>query len=351
MRKDLKRANGSGSVYKLSGRRAKPYIAIITSICEANEEKKYSQKRVPIGYYRTKDEALVALSEYVNDPYDLRYRRYTFSDLYNEWSQIHYKEIVPSAVRTWKSAYNYFGPIHSMIFTDIRAIDIEKCISNADVHSSTKKRMKSLCNMLYKYAIKNDIAKINYAQICDNIKSDPPVFTRKPFSEEELRLLWNNIDMPYVDMILIGIYSGWRPQELTSIEVENVNLQEGYITGGMKTESGKNRIVPIHSRILSLIERRMLYATEHGYRYLFDQSEKHINYDIYRNHFNNVMSCLKMEHRPHDTRHTFITLAKESGVDEYILKTIVGHSTNDITERVYTHRRIESLKIEIEKIS
>lgn len=62
------------------------------------------------------------------------------------------------------------------------------------------------------------------------------------------------------------------------------------------------------------------------------------------------MKRFKMSHTPHDTRHTFITKAKESGVDEYILKLIVGHAIDDITEKVYTHRTLDELKQEIEKI-
>lgn len=35
---------------------------------------------------------------------------------------------------------------------------------------------------------------------------------------------------------------------------------------------------------------------------------------------------------------------------EYILKLIVGHAIEDTTEKIYTHRAIEELKKEIEKI-
>lgn len=55
-------------------------------------------------------------------------------------------------------------------------------------------------------------------------------------------------------------------------------------------------------------------------------------------------------HRPHDPRKDFITEAKRFGMDEYALKRIVGHSIQDITERVYTKRDIEWLRSEIEKI-
>ena len=49
---------------------------------------------------------------------------------------------------------------------------------------------------------------------------------------------------------------------------------------------------------------------------------------------------------PHCTRHTFISKAKSKDVrmDEYILKLIVGHDINDITEHVYTHRELDELK-------
>ena len=57
-----------------------------------------------------------------------------------------------------------------------------------------------------------------------------------------------------------------------------------------------------------------------------------------------------MTHHPHETRHTFITKAKACGMDEYILKLIVGHSIADVTERVYAHRTVEQLKSEIRKI-
>ena len=62
------------------------------------------------------------------------------------------------------------------------------------------------------------------------------------------------------------------------------------------------------------------------------------------------MKSLKMNHKPHDTRHTFITLAKRYNVDEYVLKLVVGHKIQDITERTYTHRLQKDINHEINKI-
>ncbi len=125
--------------------------------------------------------------------------------------------------------------------------------------------------------------------------------------------------------------------------------------GGLKTAAGKNRIVPIHSLIKPLIENRVQEAATLHSEYLFNdmngQQGTHMTYNKYRNRFKKAMDRLKMHHSPHETRHTFTTKAKSCHVDEYVLKLILGHAIEDITEKVYTHRTIEQLKAEIEKIT
>lgn len=68
--------------------------------------------------------------------------------------------------------------------------------------------------------------------------------------------------------------------------------------------------------------------------------------------FNRIcnMFSFNANHKPHDPRIQFITMAKRADLDEYSIKIIVGHSINDVTERVYTKRSLDWLKEEIEKI-
>ena len=49
------------------------------------------------------------------------------------------------------------------------------------------------------------------------------------------------------------------------------------------------------------------------------------------------------DHRPHDTRHTCVTLLTAAGVDDKIIKKIVGHKGQGVTEIVYTHFDIQQL--------
>lgn len=61
-----------------------------------------------------------------------------------------------------------------------------------------------------------------------------------PFSPEEIDSLWDNVnEIPFVDMILIGIYSGWRPQELAILKTADIDLKERTMKDGLKTDVGK----------------------------------------------------------------------------------------------------------------
>lgn len=351
----MRMGNGNGSVYKEKGKRRKPWRAVSTVRIEYDENiGKAKQVRRTIGYYSTQKEALAALIEYHKNPYDIDANKITFSEVYERWSSEHFEKIVYSATRTWKSAYSYFKPIHNMRFADVRPNHIEGCIKDAEVGNSTKQRMKSLCNMLYRYAIKYEIVAVNYADMCDSIKRGKPTIVRIPYSADEEKALWENIEFPFVDMVLVGIYSGWRPQELAILKIADVDLDNHTYTGGLKTDAGRNRTIPIHSKVYDIVERNYKKAVEMNSEYLFNdengQQGTYLTYDKYRGRFTKINKRLHLSHRPHDTRHTFITKAKAAGVDEYILKIIVGHEISDVTEKVYTHRTMEAFRDEIEKI-
>ena len=91
-----------------------------------------------------------------------------------------------------------------------------------------------------------------------------------------------------------------------------------------------------------------------GSEFLFNdedgQQGTYMTYDKYRRRWEKVMKRFRIKHRPHDTRHTFITKAKSAGMDEYLLKLMVGHEISDVTEKVYTHRTNDELKEAMELI-
>lgn len=96
--------------------------------------------------------------------------------------------------------------------------------------------------------------------------------------------LWHHSDkIPFVDTVLIGIYTGWRPQELSILRLEDIDLEGNTFFGGLKTEAGRNRYVPIHPLIRDLVCIRYKEAAEMGSEYLFNDPEGRqgmvMNYD------------------------------------------------------------------------
>lgn len=122
--------------------------------------------------------------------------------------------------------------------------------------------------------------------------------------------------------------------------------------GGMKTEAGTNRKVPIHSKTQELVRKRYNQAIAMKSDFLFTDNGKPFRYDMYHALFKQIKTDLNLDehHRPHDGRTHFVTTAKKYHVDEYAIKYIVGHKINDLTEKTYTKRKFEWLRSEIEKI-
>ena len=158
----------------------------------------------------------------------------------------------------YTAAYNHSKSLHNMRFKDIRPNHLEGTIENANVGQATKSKMKSMYNLIYRYALKYDIIDKNYAELCNSVKVDIKK-ERIPFSKDEIKKIWEHIEViPFADMLLVGIYTGFWPIELITIKNENIHLDKGYIIGGTKTKAGTDRVVPIRSEIKPIIEKNSI---------------------------------------------------------------------------------------------
>lgn len=332
----------------------------------------------PQAYFPTYNKAYAALVEYNRNPYDLD-DDITIKHLYQKWSDMYFPHIADTSVRTITAAWAYCSSVENMRAKDIRARHIKGVMDNGfrieekgknkgkKIYASagTKARIKSMFNLMLDYAVEYEIVLVNYARtfdISNDIIQEREQTKRDhiAFTKEEIEILWNNVDkVKFSDWILIQIYMGWRPQELAALRLDEVNINDWYMQAGMKTDAGKQRIVPIHSKIQILVKKNYDYAVSIGSSYLLnDKGQTHsgsykITYDKYRHRFQVVRDTLKLNplHRAHDPRKTFITMGKKSNVDEYALKEMVGHKIQDITESTYTVRDIEWLRSDLEKIS
>ena len=127
------------------------------------------------------------------------------------------------------------------------------------------------------------------------------------------------------------------------MNVENVNLTDRFILGGgKKTKASKNRIVPIHKKIVPYISERLSLKNDTLYT---------MPYSTFLKHFKDYMTSLCFNHTIHETRHTTASLLSSAGVDDKIIKRILGHTFNDLTEDVYIHKSAEELRKAIDLLN
>ncbi|WP_300380699.1 site-specific integrase [Clostridium sp.] len=336
--------NGYGTVYKLSGKRRKPFIARKTN--GWNDEGK--QLYITIGYYETKKQALQALSDFNTNPFNIEVSTITFSEVFEKWSVQKYTDITRSAINGYNAAYDASKVLHDMRFVDVKTMYMQDVITNSSKGYATLRKIKSLYNQLFKYAMENDIVTKDYSDYV-NIGKRKDSTTRKPFTDKEIKRLFDvENSIPYVDTILIMIFTGLRIGELLILKPADIDLKAETIIGGIKTDAGKDRVIPINHKILPFIKKRL--SLENEYLIVNDLGRK-MKYDnYYREKFTPIMEQLNMNHKPHDCRHTFATLMSNSDANKTAIKKIIGHSSYITTEKIYTHKDIEELRKAIELI-
>lgn len=342
MRKNMKLPNGFGCIKKLSGNRRKPYAAFPSSKIE-DEKLKISSTRA-IGYYDSWFSAYDALYDFNRNLAYGTSPAPTFTDIYHAFYKAKFEESKKKLSQRsridYSSAYKNVPELHDMVFSSIRKSHMQKALDECTLGYSSLSNIKKLYTQMYKYALENDIVEKNYAQYV-SINQENDIQKGEPFTQEELNKLWLYKQNPSARFVLLMIYSGYR---ITAYETLEVNLEEQYFRGGIKTRSGKNRIVPFHRAIVPFAE---------------EFKPKEFNGDAFRKReFYPLLKQLDIQytnsgkkHTPHDCRHTFSWLCDRYHVDELSKHMLMGHSLgNDVEKSVYGHRTIEELRTEINKI-
>lgn len=336
----MKNANGTGSIIKLGGNRRRPYALKITTGYTIDGK----QSRKIIGYYATKKDALNGLLEY-NQNKNIFISDMTFKNTYDMWSKNHFENVNKQTIKTIKNIYNsYVFKFNNYKIKDIKLIELQSFINvlkDSGLSTGTLKQVKSVLNMVFNYALKNEYINKNMIEFLD-IGKHKKVLERKIFTNEEIKILWDNEGKRDIDIILILIYTGLRVNELLTLENTKINIECRYIRAGSKTEAGKDRLIPISYKILPLITRYIKLNN----KYLFQtKTGNFLMYNNYRQNFKKIIKKIGLqEHTIHDTRHTFATLLSNVDANKTSIKNIIGHSDYGITEKIYTHKDIEELK-------
>ncbi len=341
-KKRMRLPNGLGSVHMIGdgkGRR-KPWRARVPSHVEFNEATgKATQKYITVGYFETEIDAINALMEFRKNPYTLEASTATFEDVFQTWKAKKYQELSKHGQNGYNAAFKNCEALHKMKIRDIRTNHLEAIMQTIEGGYQVQTRLKTFWGLIFKYAMEHDIIQKNYSEFVKT-RDKAPNTKRTAIPEEDREKLWKEIDNgnQAAEIAMIYLYTGMRPSELLLVEKANVNLETRILIGGLKTEAGQDRHIPIHKCILPFVARLM--ETPGEYLVMdFDMKEPGAMpyHRLRKHHWNPLMEKLGMkEYTPHYGRHTCATMMREAGIAEDIRKLVIGHKSLDITDR-YTH--------------
>lgn len=318
----MRRANGDGTVVKLTGNRRKPYAC--RKIIGWKEDGRPIIKY--ISYHKTKREAEKALNEYNKDPYKLG--DYTLADIYEKWYAE--RDRSDSTLASYRTQWKKLQPLHNVKMQNLDRFAIQKYFDGLKTTEDSMIRLRLILKQLFEYAVKLGILPISALNIHKTINCKPAYKTSKrggsAFTKEEIDYLWEHKNNDIARIILVYIYTGARYSELYNLRPEDCH--EDYIDIiASKTEAGIRQI-PLSDKVKSLLPIASI--------------PPHTSYWA-------AFKMLFPNHKPHDTRHTFISLMAESGVDQRVLQAIVGHRPRNVTE-LYTHISLETMLEAVNKI-
>lgn len=351
----MKRANGTGSVVKLSGSRRRPYAVRISG----RDEHSHVIQRT-LSYHATAREAQQALDEYNRNRASgaapaVDKISMTLQQVYDLWGAREYPKMGRSATQSHKAAWNKrVSRYASRKFREISLDDWQTILDEAEdqgYSQSTIDNAAILIHQLSRFAMQRDIIIKDYSQLLD-IPSVDLKHPRDALNDIQLAKLEQLVkaSVPMADTALMLCYTGFRISEFLSLTRFSYHAENGgYLQNGFKTAAGKNRIVPVHPKIRPYL---MAWLAKGGQTIICTENGTPISSNRYREIFSELMQQIGApDATPHWCRHTFATKLHDAHVDLLTTKWLMGHSTKaDITAH-YTHQTIDILQDAILKLA
>lgn len=346
-RRRMKRGNGSGSVYRRNDSKSRPWVAVVP----ARMQDDGSVRREVIGHYKTAQEAKDALDAFRKSP--TTRLNITLEELYNEWSLLWFKDKSHQLAASYTAAYAHLKELHTRVFREIRTSEMQQIIDRLEKDGksySTLSNIKTVLILLFRYAMQNDIAQKNYAEFVKLPAKEKK--RRDTFSDTDLKTIEAQADtVPYADCILFMCYTGLRIAEFLSLNRFSVKTENGItlIHGGVKTEAGKNRSIPVHPKVLPILNRWM---AKNGETVFCKEDGKPFRTDVFRSQcFYPALEKMNIPRKtPHATRRTFATRLSAAGVRQEDLIALMGHTNFAVDTEHYIMQSADTLEKAVNKL-
>lgn len=337
-RKRRKRANGSGTIYKLQGSRKKPWGA--------------EKNGVFIGTFPTYAAAQKAIERItdvdVNDRYNM-----TFAQVYEKWKPVYSREVSKSQMGCYTAAYKNAVPLHDRKFRSLRKSDFQAALLALEESGKSKsscEKLLQLFGQLSKWAMDEGITNQNHAQHVRTAAEQKG--KKKPFTDQQIRLIQSATGRAK-SVALLLIASGARTVELFNVPLED--CYDNYFIAGSKSRKGEpvlRRVIAVADLGKDAYNEMLAKARASGGTRLIDGYDgNRSSTNFQKRDFKKLMEeigCPDMT--PYNCRHTFSTMAVRSGVTPQMLSRMLGHTDIKTADQYYTHLNAPDILREIQKI-
>lgn len=279
----------------------------------------------------------------------------TFKEVYERWyADKQNEDITQHTLENYRNTYKKVKHLDDIPFIQIRYSQIYDCVIKEKLNGnsfSMRKRVKLFFSQLYQWAIAHEMCTNNIAL---NIKlgKNESDFRRKPFEIEQVQHLLKIADqISFAGEVAMLILCGCRIREFLNIRREDIHLDQRYfIVTESKTKVGRNRIVPIHKKVMKFWRSHLRAKSDY---LIHDARGRQMKYEVWSSKFHKLMKYLQWEGMSiHGCRHTCATLLHTFGANDYDNRAILGHTQPDVNQRVYVHaeaikliRAIDMIKI------
>jgi integrase len=333
------RGNGQGSVYRLPNGK---YAAVKTVGYYLDDDGKRHRKTVSKQFTRRRDavNAVPLLGIGATAKKAERKPSTTFKQLYDLWLPTH--TAGRDTLNCYKAAIKYFSPLYHERVTDIDIDDLQECLDDCPKGRSTRRNMKTVCGLVYKYGIPRGYLpdKLNLADYLKVSGDDGAGGTSLPDAYLD-KIAQAVGKVPGADYVYAQCYLGFRPSEFLALDARDYDRKEKVLHGGAKTEAGKNRAVTVSPKIQGIVDA--LTRSKATGAIFCGSDGTQMDISAYRELFYSLLDALGLEnptyeldgkqrhtYTPHSCRHTFATLMKRVKASSKDKLELIGHSSEEM---------------------
>lgn len=263
--------------------------------------------------------------------------------IFSVWFEIFIDTYKPNISEETKKLYMFRYNKHikpafgTMKINKITNMDCQKFLNGLKGYSGDyiRKLYRDL-SQVFEAAIINEIIDSNPIKKCVLPKGKDGTH-RSLTPEEQKAVIETAKTNKYGIYVMLMLCCGLRPQETAYVQGKDIQNDILHVRG-TKTENA-DRYVPIPKILLDMIpnikEETYLCPTSNG-KAPTNKDNRRAMWKCFKNELSKRIE-VKDDVTPYCLRHTYCTNLQDAGVPINIAKDFMGHSSIDLTSRIYTH--------------